>query len=200
MSECCSRKPLPHDHGPLHDMEKSRADKISKFLSLVLRHRPGAAGISLDEAGWTDVDALIAGCATAGWALTRAELDHVVATNAKKRFEFDEAGRRLRASQGHSVKVALGYVPTEPPELLYHGTVARFLPQIQREGLLKRERHQVHLSDEVATARAVGARRGKPLLLQIRAGAMHRAGHVFYLSSNGVWLTESVPVDFLAVL
>ncbi|RYZ24135.1 MAG: RNA 2'-phosphotransferase [Chitinophagaceae bacterium] len=170
---------------------------ISKFLSLVLRHDPARAGISLDENGWADVAQLIAGISSKGIALDRALLDEVVRTNAKQRFAFDESGSRIRASQGHSVTVALGYEPQEPPALLYHGTVAAALPSIRESGLEKRDRHHVHLSADTATAQAVGGRRGKPVLLEVDAAAMQAAGFLFYRSDNGVWLTDAVPPQYL---
>ncbi len=178
-------------------MSPDQTTRASKFLSLVLRHEPAAAHVTLDSAGWADVAALLEGCAQAGRALTRAELDHVVTTNAKKRFEYSPDGLRIRASQGHSVEVELEYAPSIPPPLLYHGTATRFLDSIREKGLLKMDRHHVHLSAAIAVAMDVGARHGKPALLTIQAGEMHRAGHVFYRSTNGVWLVEHVPTHFI---
>lgn len=171
--------------------------RASKFLAKYLRHDPAAIGLKLDSGGWVGVRELLAACERAGLPLTRAELEQVVATNDKQRFVLD--GDRIRASQGHSVSVDLGHPVVEPPALLYHGTVARFLPQIRREGLRPMRRHDVHLSPDEETARRVGARRGKPVVLVVRAGAMHQAGHEFRLSTNGVWLTQSVPAAYLAV-
>ena len=178
-------------------MTPQRTKRISKFMSLVLRHQPGKVGIELDAAGWVDVAELLAGLQRGGLAVSREELDVVVATNDKQRFAFSEDGARIRASQGHSVDVRLEYEPSEPPEWLYHGTVARFLEPIAREGLLKGTRQHVHLSPDRATATQVGGRRGKPVILEIRAAAMHAAGHAFYLSANGVWLTDHVPAEFM---
>lgn len=178
-------------------MSPSQTNSASKFLSLVLRHEPSAAHVTLDSAGWVEVEALLAGSAKAGRALTRDELEHVVVTNAKKRFEFSADGTRIRASQGHSVEVELEYAPQEPPELLYHGTATRFLESIRAQGLLKMERHHVHLSAETKMTLEVGARHGKPALLTILAGEMHAAGHVFYRSTNGVWLVDHVPPQCL---
>ena len=174
-----------------------RFRRASKFLSLVLRHAPGKAGIALDAEGWTDVDALLAALAKRGHRLSRADLDLLVATNNKKRFAFDPTGARIRASQGHSVAVDLGLEPRVPPETLFHGTVARFLDSIRAQGLLRGSRRHVHLSPDVETARIVGARRGEPVILTVRAGAMHAAGHGFFLSENGVWLTDAAPPEFL---
>jgi putative RNA 2'-phosphotransferase len=140
---------------------------------------------------------LLAAVNRQGTALTLEQLKHVVATSDKQRFAFSEDGRRIRANQGHSVEVDLQYAPQMPPEILYHGTAERFLAAIRQGGLKKMERHDVHLVTETAKALQVAGRHGKPVLLVVRAGAMHRAGHVFRCSANGVWLTESVPVEFI---
>ena len=160
--------------------------RVSKFLSLVLRHDPARIGITLDDAGWTDVDALLAACAAHGVAITRAQLDEVVATSDKKRYALSDDGARIRANQGHSVPVSLGLPASTPPEVLYHGTVDAALAGIRAEGIKKGSRHDVHLSADVETAEKVGGRRGKSVILTIRAGAMAEAGHVFYRSENGV--------------
>ncbi len=178
-------------------MSPEQTTRASKFLSLVLRHKPEMAHVILDSAGWTEVAALLEGCAKAGRSLTRAELDHVVTTNAKKRFEFSLDGLRIRASQSHSVEVELEYTAQTPPERLYHGTATRFLGSIRKQGLLKMQRHHVHLSAETKVTLEVGARHGKPVLLTILAGEMHAAGHVFYRSTNGVWLVDHVPPQCL---
>ncbi len=166
---------------------------ISKTLSYVLRHRPDSVGITLDAAGWVAIDALLAALARSGTTLARAELEHIVATNDKQRFAFNADGSMIRAVQGHSTPVTLGHPAAAPPELLYHGTVERFLPDILRDGLKPGARHDVHLSPDEATARRVGARRGQPVILIIRAGDMHRDGHTFQFADNGVWLTPHVP-------
>jgi len=174
--------------------------KLSKFLSLVLRHEPGRLGLVLEAAGWVTVDALLAACAREKVPLTREKLEQLVADSDKQRFAFDESHTRIRASQGHSVPVELGYEPKSPPEVLYHGTVEKFLASIRAQGLVKGERHHVHLSADEATARRVGERRGRPVILTVQSGAMHRAGHAFFLSANGVWLVETVPPGFLREL
>jgi putative RNA 2'-phosphotransferase len=171
--------------------------RISKFLSLVLRHEPERIGIVLDSAGWTDVSALLEAAAAHGVVLTPAELEQIVATSDKQRFALSPDGARIRANQGHSVEVELALAPAPPPELLYHGTVERVLHGIRELGLLKRERHHVHLSADVVTANAVGGRRGKPVVLAIRASEMAAAGHVFFRTANGVWLVEHVPPAFI---
>jgi putative RNA 2'-phosphotransferase len=170
---------------------------LSKFLSLVLRHEPQRLGLMLDLAGWVDVEKLLAAAHEHNIPLTRERLDHIVVTSEKKRFALDEARTRIRASQGHSVNVELGYEPQVPPEILYHGTVEKFLASISVQGLVKGDRHHVHLSADQATASKVGERRGRPLILTIKSGEMYRAGYVFYRSANGVWLVENVPVCFL---
>ena len=172
---------------------------MSKRLSYVLRHRPESVGLTLDDAGWVDVDALLSALAAHGLTLTRADLEDVVATNDKRRFAFDGSGARIRASQGHSVGVDLGYAAQTPPAALFHGTVERFVPVILAEGLRPGRRHAVHLSPDVATARTVGARRGTPVVLRVDAAAMAADGHPFTRSANGVWLTDAVPPTFLSV-
>ena len=174
-----------------------RHKQTSKFLSLVLRHEPGRVGITLDPAGWVAVDELLEGCRRAGKSLTLGELMEIVRTNDKQRFAFSDDGTRIRASQGHSVQVELGYEPAEPPEVLYHGTAERSLEGIRRDGVHKRARHDVHLSERPDTAAAVGKRHGRLVLLEVRAGAMHRAGFLFTRSANGVWLTDHVPAKYL---
>ncbi|MFI0409785.1 RNA 2'-phosphotransferase [Actinomadura sp. 3N508] len=176
-------------------MDERRATRISKYLALHLRHRPERIGLTLDAEGWADVTELLSAAARHAFPFTRAELEHVVAANDKKRYELD--GNRVRAVQGHSVPVELNLPPTPPPEFLYHGTVRRFLEAILREGLRPMGRHDVHLSPDRETARRVGARRGKPVILTVDAGRMAADGHEFRVSANGVWLTASVPPEYL---
>ena len=171
--------------------------KTSKFLSLILRHEPEQAGLTLGEAGWVDVAALLHALNAHGTPLTLDELKHIVATSDKKRFAFSDDGRRIRASQGHSVEVDLQYTPQIPPPLLYHGTATRFLKAIRKDGLQRMERHDVHLSAETKVTLQIGGRHGQPVLLIIRAGDMHQAGHVFRCSANGVWLANHVPPEFI---
>jgi putative RNA 2'-phosphotransferase len=178
-------------------MDEKRAVKVSKFLSLVLRHQPEAVGIVLDEGGWAGVDELIAACAARGRPFSRAELEHVVATNSKKRFAFSADGRRIRASQGHSIAVRLDLPAVPPPALLFHGTAAATLPLILREGLRPMSRQYVHLSADIETAVRVGARHGRPVVLEVDAGGMAATGHAFRVSANGVWLTDRVPAERL---
>lgn len=178
-------------------MKDKEAISTSKFLSLILRHEPERVGLKLGEAGWVSVTELLEAVNRHGRPLTLDKLKHLVATSDKERFAFSEDGHRIRANQGHSVKVDLQYSPQTPPELLYHGTAAQFLPSIREQGLLKMARHHVHLSAETKTTIQVGARHGKPVLLTIRARNMVSSGHVFYCSTNGVWLVETVPPQFI---
>jgi putative RNA 2'-phosphotransferase len=178
-------------------MNEKQKIRTSKFLSLVLRHEPEKIGLTLDAAGWVEVEQLLAGLRAHGKGISRAELEEVVATNEKKRFAFSEDGTRIRANQGHSVEVSLGYTPQTPPDQLYHGTATRFLGSIGADGLRKGERHHVHLSADTETATKVGQRHGRPAILIVNAGAMHAAGHAFFISENGVWLVEHVPVEFI---
>jgi putative RNA 2'-phosphotransferase len=149
------------------------------------------------EAGRFSVDELVAKANAHGMALSRDVLLQVVRENNKQRFALSEDGQLIRASQGHSLGVGLGLEPVVPPELLYHGTATRFVASIREQGLLAGKRDYVHLSPDEATALRVGRRHGKPVVLTVKAGLMHRAGYRFYLSANGVWLAEPVPADYL---
>ncbi|MDA0813004.1 MAG: RNA 2'-phosphotransferase [Verrucomicrobia bacterium] len=178
-------------------MNEQSKKKISKRMSLVLRHRPDVAELAMDGAGWVNVEALIAAFRRSGLEVDRETIDEVVATNDKKRFEFDEAGQRIRARQGHSVEVELGYEAQVPPSVLLHGTAESNLGSIMARGIQKVKRHAVHLSTDSGTMFAVGARHGKAVLVEIDAAAMHAAGHQFYVTGNNVWLTDEVPPQFL---
>ncbi|WP_328607667.1 RNA 2'-phosphotransferase [Amycolatopsis sp. NBC_00345] len=178
-------------------MDEKNRTRISKRLSLHLRHDPAAIGLTLDPAGWAEVDSLLACLSRHGVPVTRAELTEVVTHNAKRRFAFDDSGSRIRASQGHSVALDLGLTAATPPDTLYHGTATRFAAAIFAEGLRPMRRHAVHLSATAETARTVGARHGTPLVLHVDARAMAAAGHEFQVSANAVWLTASVPPEFL---
>ncbi len=174
--------------------------KTSKFLSLVLRHHPERIGLTLDPNGWVDVDVLLEAAQRSGKRIDRELLDRVVRENDKQRFTMSDDGRRIRAAQGHSVDVDLELSAIEPPELLYHGTVARFWASIKQHGLRPGSRQYVHLSRDIDTATRVGQRRGKPVILAVRAGEMDRQGMRFYCSANGVWLTHHVPASLLRKL
>ena len=175
----------------------SKSTSLSRTLAYVLRHRPDSIGLRLDAAGWASVDALLARLAASGTPVDRAALEALVATNDKRRFAFDDSGTRIRASQGHSLDIDLGYVEREPPPTLFHGTATRFLRSIERSGLLPQARHHVHLSADETTARTVGARHGMPVVLVVDARRMHADGLAFSLSDNGVWLTAAVPPRYL---
>ncbi|TVT46971.1 RNA 2'-phosphotransferase [Amycolatopsis rhizosphaerae] len=178
-------------------MEQARLVRVSKRLSRHLRHDPAAIGLALQPGGWVEVGLLLAALARHGLPLTRDELAEVVAHNDKQRFAFSEDGTRIRANQGHSVPVDLRLPLAQPPEILYHGTVAKVLPAIREAGLLPMNRHDVHLSADRETAIRVGSRRGRPVVLVVPAGEMARAGHEFRVSANGVWLTSHVPPGYL---
>ncbi len=181
-------------------MTDKETKKISKFLSLILRHNPAAVGIELDHEGWANVAELITKInAKKGWGLTVEQLDHVVATNNKKRFAYSQDGRRIRANQGHSIQVDLGLEAVDPPAILYHGTATRFLDSIMEQGLISKSRQHVHLSWDIETATTVGKRHGKVVILQIDCANMLADGHLFYLSENNVWLTDHVPVKYIAL-
>jgi putative RNA 2'-phosphotransferase len=171
--------------------------RISKYLSKHLRHDPERLGLTLAPGGWVDVEELLAACAADGFPISRVQLDEVVETSDKKRFSFDETESRIRANQGHSVVDDLQLQPTTPPDELFHGTAEHFVPGILSDGLKKMSRHHVHLSTTIETARKVGARHGRPVVLVVDAAAMQRDGLLFYVSDNGVWLVDEVPARYL---
>lgn len=185
---------------------------LSKLLSKILRHEPELVGIRLDSHGWVSVDELVRAINRTARAagvpkrlralpiVTREILVNVVSTNDKQRFSVSPDGKRIRAAQGHSIEVELGYQPVEPPPILYHGTAWSNWGAISREGLTAQKRHAVHLSADVDTATRVGARHGLPIVLIVAAGRMHQDGFSFSRSDNGVWLTAHVPVSYLARL
>ena len=166
--------------------------RISKFISLVLRHDPGKIDLALDENGWASVDELLVKA-----KIDRVTLEQVVAQNDKMRFAFSPDGRRIRASQGHSIEIDLAFEPVSPPDVLYHGTASRSEASILQKGLLPGQRNHVHLSADQQTAIAVGQRHGKPIIFTVRAREMAQDGFLFYLSENKVWLTASVPAKYL---
>ena len=172
--------------------------RVSKFLSLVLRHKPEHIGLTLNREGWADIDDLIARAGAHGTPLTREDVLRVVETSDKQRFALDMTGQRIRASQGHSVDVELGLEPREPPPVLFHGTAESALASICMAGLHAASRQHVHLSPDEATAVKVGRRHGPPVVLRIDAAGMRAEGHEFFCSTNGVWLTDAVPIEFIA--
>jgi putative RNA 2'-phosphotransferase len=185
----------------IKNMDKNELKNRSKFISKVLRHNPEMIDIQLDPQGWVNIDILLAKIAQKGPAylqpLDRSILAEVVAENDKQRFAISEDGTMIRANQGHSVTIDLGYTAQQPPEQLFHGTAEKNIASIQQSGLNKGERHHVHLSADRETASRVGGRHGVPKVLTIKAGEMHAAGFVFYCYENGVWLTEEVPTHFI---
>ena len=178
-------------------MNEKETKRISKFMSLILRHEPQKIGIKLDSAGWVDVDQFLSAMKRHGKKIDRDVLNYVVESNDKQRFSFSEDGTRIRATQGHSVKVDLGYQPAEPPEILFHGTPTKFVETIRGTGLKKVGRHHVHLHHDQKLATQVGGRRGKPVLLKVWAKKMFDANFEFFVTENQVWLTDHVPAEFI---
>ncbi|MGN0586230.1 MAG: RNA 2'-phosphotransferase [Oscillospiraceae bacterium] len=171
---------------------------LSKFISLILRHKPQVIGITLDEHGWADVTELIDGINKSGkFTIDMSILEEVVRTDSKQRYSFSEDRTKIRANQGHSVNVDVELRECEPPEYLYHGTAERFVESIMQQGLTPQTRLYVHLSKDTVTAEKVGKRHGKPHIFTVYTGEMYRNGYKFYLSENGVWLTKSVPTEYL---
>ena len=184
-------------HLSLFKMDAQRLIKISRKLSYILRHNPDEIGIALDPQGWGKVAYILDNLKIAGENFTLLELEEVVVTNDKKRFAFNEDKSKIRANQGHSIEVELGYAPQVPPQYLFHGTASKSLQSIKNQGLVKGSRHHVHLSNDETTAKKVGARHGSPVVLKIKAGEMHEKGSLFFMSENGVWLVEDVPVQYI---
>lgn len=170
--------------------------KLGRFLSLVLRHKPSAAGITLDAHGWADVGELLSGVRHTGRQIDMDTLERIVRENNKRRYSFNEDHTKIRANQGHSIPVDIELREEKPPRRLYHGTAERFLPSIRQEGIQKRTRQFVHLSADFQTAVEVGRRHGAPVVIVIDADAMARDGAVFYLSENGVWLCDYVAPEY----
>lgn len=179
-------------------MNDQHIKRISKFLSLILRHKPEKIGLQLDANGWANVAELLSKAHKNNRRFTLVELEEIVEKNDKKRFTFNEDHTMIRANQGHSLKtIDLQLEAIVPPDFLYHGTVSKFMEPIRKNGILKMNRQHVHLSKDKATATVVGNRRGKAIILSIRTGDMHRAGFTFHCSKNGVWLTNHVPAEFI---
>jgi putative RNA 2'-phosphotransferase len=180
-------------------MNEQQKKKGSKFLSLVLRHKPEIINLNLDENGWTDVDELLTKSKRdSHQGLTFEELEEIVKTNDKKRFIFNDDKTRIRANQGHSIDIDLALKPQQPPEFLYHGTAERNMDSILEKGIEKRNRQHVHLSQDKDTATKVGMRHGKPLILVIKTKEMFDDGLEFYLSENNVWLTNFVDAKYIS--
>ncbi len=176
-----------------------KLDKLSVFISLVLRHKPDAAGIQLDEHGWANVDELIEGIKNTGRQIDMGVLEAIVKTDNKQRYSFNEDKTLIRANQGHSIPVDVELEEKQPPQYLYHGTADRFMDSIMAEGLKPMSRLYVHLSKDEETAVKVGKRHGRPVVLKIKAEKMWKNGIKFYLSQNGVWLTKYVDVSYIEI-
>jgi len=170
-------------------------NEVSKFLSYILRHKPDSIGLQLDPYGWLLIDDIIAN-SQAEIVLSKEIIKEAVSGNKKQRFTISDDGKYIRANQGHSIKVDLQLTPQVPPDILYHGTASRFLESILKEGLKAGQRHHVHLSSNIQTAKEVGSRYGKPVILTIDSKKMHQDGYQFFISNNLVWLTESVPTQY----
>jgi putative RNA 2'-phosphotransferase len=171
----------------------------SKFLSLILRHKPETINIKLDKNGWVGVDELLEKCSLKDYHITKKELDEIVFSNDKQRFTFNEDKSKIRANQGHSINVDLDLKISIPPITLYHGTVEKFIKPILKEGLKPMNRNHVHLSDNLNTATNVGSRRGNPIILIVDSKSMLKDGYKFYKSKNNVWLTEEVPSKYIKI-
>ncbi len=178
-------------------MAKDQLKHVSKFLSLVLRHQPEVIGVQLDSQGWVSIEELIGAAGRHGKQLNRELITEVVANNDKQRFSISDDGQRIRANQGHSVNIELGLSPAAPPKILFHGTVQKFIESIREKGLIKGSRQHVHLSADRETAEKVAQRRGKPIILPVDSEQMNQDEFQFYLSENGVWLTDHVPAGYL---
>ena len=174
-----------------------KLDKLSVFISLVLRHKPDAAGITLDEHGWANVQELLDGINNTKRKIDIGSLEEIVRTDNKQRYSFNEDKTLIRANQGHSIPVDVELKEGEPPEFLYHGTADRFIKSIMEEGLKPMSRLYVHLSKDIETANKVGKRHGKPVILKVYSGRMYREGIKFYFSENGIWLTKKVDAKYL---
>jgi putative RNA 2'-phosphotransferase len=174
--------------------------KISRFISLILRHKPDAIGIELDQHGWADVRELIDGINATGKNIDMEMLEEIVKTDSKQRYTFNEDKTLIRANQGHSVHVDVELKEQEPPEVLYHGTASRFVESILQDGLKPMNRLYVHLSKDIDTAIKVGKRHGDPVILKIYSKKMYDDGVKFYLSENGVWLTKCVDTIYIKII
>lgn len=181
------------------ETEERRLERLSKFISMILRHKPEVIGITLDEHGWADVNELIKGINETGEEVefSKAILEKIVKTDKKQRYSFSQDKTLIRANQGHSIPVDVELEKKEPPKVLYHGTGVKSVKAIQEQGLLPMERLYVHLSIDVKTATNVGKRHGTPVIFQVNAEQMQKDGYDFFQSVNGVWLTKEVPAKYL---
>lgn len=175
-------------------------NNISKYMSLILRHKPDVIGIELDEHGWANVNDLISGIEKDNHGFNFELLEEIVRTDSKQRYSFNGDKSLIRANQGHSINVDVELKEKEPPEYLYHGTGEKYVESINQDGLIPKSRLYVHLSKDIKTAENVGKRHGKEVVYRINSGQMYRDGYKFYLSKNGVWLTKEVPVKYLEIV
>lgn len=184
------------------ETEERRLKRLSKFISMILRHRPEVIGITLDEHGWADVEKLIKGINETGEEVefSKATLEEIVKTDEKQRYSFSQDKALIRANQGHSVPVDVELERKEPPKVLYHGTGSKSVEAIKKQGILSMERLYVHLSTDVETATKVGKRHGTPVIFQVNSEQMQKDGYDFFQSVNGVWLTKEVPAQYLEEL
>jgi len=174
-----------------------RTIRTSRFLSYVLRHNPDSIGLRLDESGWAELSDLIRCAGDGGVRLSPELIDVVLSSGDKQRFSLSEDGRCIRANYGHSLPIDIDLKPGEPPPVLFHGTAVRFLDSISKKGLVPRRRQYVHLCSDGSTAMRVGRRHGRAVVLAIDAGAMAAEGLEFLKVPDGVWLTKSVPLEFI---
>ncbi len=172
-------------------------EKLSKFISLILRHKPEEVGITLDEHGWANVEDLINGINNSGRKIDKDVLEEIVRTDNKQRYSFNEDKTKIRANQGHSIPVVIDFKELEPPDTLYHGTATKSIEGIHARGIKPMSRLYVHLSKDFETAKQVGSRHGECVVLIINAKRMYKDGVKFYLSENGVWLTEYVDPKYI---
>ena len=171
---------------------------ISRFIALILRHKPDSIGITLDEHGWANVNDLINGI-NKTTPFTMDLLEEIVQTDNKQRYAFNDDHTKIRANQGHSIDVDVELKQEIPPEILYHGTGEKYVASILQKGLIPKSRLYVHLSWDALTAETVARRHGKPVIFSVDAESMTKDGYIFYLSANQVWLTKEVPVRYLAI-
>lgn len=173
---------------------------LSRYMSLILRHKPEVIGITLDEHGWASVNDLICGIEKNNPGFNMDILEQIVRTDSKQRYSFNDDKSLIRANQGHSVNVDVELKEKEPPEYLYHGTGEKYVESINQDGLISKSRLYVHLSKDIKTAENVGKRHGKEVVYRINSGQMYRDGYKFYLSENEIWLTKEVPVKYLEMM
>lgn len=181
----------------MNEREKMNLTNISRYMSLILRHKPDVIEINLDEHGWANVNELIKGIAKNNTGFNMELLEEIVRTDSKQRYFFNDDKTLIRANQGHSIPVDVELEEKEPPEYLYHGTGEKYVKSINRQGLIPKSRLYVHLSKNVKTAESIGERHGRPTVYLVHSGKMYKDGYKFYLSANGVWLTKKVPVEYL---